>query len=665
MHSEDIEKTAFVTPYGLYEFKVMPFGLKTAPATFQRMMDRLLGDLDRVMIYLDDILIYASSIEQMISVMEEVFARLQGANLKLKASKCHVGMTSVNYLGFVVSEKGIEVDTQKVSKIHRMEAPSNVREVRRFLGMASYYRNFIRQYAKIADPLTSMTGKSERYRWNDKCQEAFDTLKKELCQAPVLTHPDFTKPFVIFTDASDIGVGAVLSQEGQPIWYASRVLTSAERKYDTREKECIGIMFGLDKFKPFFYGTHVTVYTDHGNLRWLMDHEQKGRLARWQLYLQQFDISISYVKGKHNPVADCLSRYEDKIHINAMTLKRRQRLESVTIKKPVRLPIRNWKLQQSRDPEIQELTNNVKAPYAIVDGLLYRLRDDKSKKRLVLPEHLVDTMIKAAHDSESAAHGGVSKTSYHLRGFWFKSFRKRIESHCRQCATCIKSKGFTSRYSKLSTREPLDVMERVYIDVVGPLPNDTASYSDDARYILTMMDDGSRFLVAAPMHGCKRKEITDTFKSRWIGVFGKPRVIVSDNNEQFKGEFLQMCKDREIFKEWTAPYSPEMNAVERVHKTLMNRLRALRFTLRKPWRECLPMACFSYNVSLHDSTGYTPYSLMFAKNKDIVNDYSWDIDDISKVRHSARTHAFDRRKERNDVINQSRYDQTIKVHDKV
>ena len=409
----------------------------------------------------------------------------------------------------------------------------------------------------------------------------------------------------------------------------------------------------------------MTVFTDHGNLRWLMDHEQKGRLARWQLYLQQYDFSISYVKGKHNPVADCLSRYEDKIHINAIHFKNRQRLHSVVVPRPIKLPIKNWKAQQSRDPELVSLIEKPNEPYIVHNGILYRLKKDTDKKRLVLPEHLVDKFIKEAHDSESAAHGGVNKTCYHLRGFWFKSFRKRIEDYCKQCKICIKAKGFTDRHNELSTREPLDILERVYVDVVGPLPNDTMSYSEDCRYILTMMDDGSRFLCAAPMQGCKRFEITNAFMSHWIGVFGVPRVIVSDNNEQFKGEFLDMCKQYDIMKEWTAPYSPEQNAVERVHKTVMNKVRALKFTLDRPWKECLPMACFSYNVSLHDSTGYAPYSLMFAKNKDIVNRLSWDVDSISRVRQNARTHAFQKRKERVDTLNDRRSDQDINVGDMV
>ncbi len=250
MHEADIEKTAFVTPLGLYEFLVMPFGLKTAPATFQRMMDRLLGDLRQVMIYLDDVLIYAESITSLMDIMEEVFKRLNDANLKLRAKKCFIGMRKINYLGFTVGEHGIEADPDKVEVTRKMDPPRTVREVRRFIGMVSYYRNFIYQFAKVASPITALTKKENKFTWTKECQEAFDSLKKALCEAPVLAHPDPNTTYSIFTDASDVGLGAVLSQNGQPIWFASRVLTPAERKYDTREKECLAIIFGLDKYKP-------------------------------------------------------------------------------------------------------------------------------------------------------------------------------------------------------------------------------------------------------------------------------------------------------------------------------------------------------------------------------------------------------------------------------
>ena len=628
------------------------------------MMDRLLGDIPNVTIYLDDILLYSDSIDGLLELMIRVFLRLREVNLKLRAKKCHVGITKINYLGFIVSDKGIETESTRVESLREISTPRTVRELRRFLGMVSYYRNFIYQFSQIAVPLFALTSKTAKFIWTTDCQQAFDKLKDALCQAPVLAHPDLSSPFSIFTDASDVGLGAVLTQFGQPVWFASRVLTSAEIKYDTRQKECLAIMFGLEKFKPYFFGNQVTVFTDHGNLRWLMDQEQKGRLGRWQLYLQQFDFVINYVKGELNPVADCLSRDKGLLRIGAVEVvipkKRRVSLENGSLTRNI-----DWKAEQLKDPYLVALRDSCKLPFVIENEILYRVKDDTNKKRVVCPDHLVDTMLQRAHDSALAAHGGVSKTSYHLKGIWFPSMNKFIKGYCMRCLTCLKAKGFGDRHNELCTREPLDILDRVYVDVVGPLPNDTKSYQKDARYILTIMDDGSRFLKAIPLRACKRVNITDAFLQHWVGTFGASKVLVTDNNEQFKGMFTDMCRENKINKEWTAPYSPEMNAVERVHKTLMNKLRALRLTENKPWTECLPLACLSYNLVVHSMTGYAPYSLMFAKEVDIVSKATVDINDIGMIRAKAKELAWSKRQSTLDKINESRHDEDISVGDTV
>ena len=248
-------------------------GLKTFPATFQRMMDHVLGDMidNGVLVYLDDILIYAKDDEELQKLTEEVFKRLVNAGIHLKASKCFVGMYKIDFLGFVVSGDGIHPQDSKVKVINYFKPPRTVRQLRRFLGIMSYYRNSINNFSTLAAPLNSLLKKNSLYQWTKQCDIAFNKLKEALTNDVVLTHPDMSKPFVIFTDASNYGVGAVLVQDGRPVWFAF---------YDTREKEAIGIRFGLEKFKPYFYPNQVTVFNDHWNLRWLMSQKQTGRLAR-------------------------------------------------------------------------------------------------------------------------------------------------------------------------------------------------------------------------------------------------------------------------------------------------------------------------------------------------------------------------------------------------
>ena len=323
------EFTAFITSLGLFEFNVLPMGLKTSSSTFQRMMDTvLLGLIDHgVLVYLDDILIYAKDVDELMELTEKVFQRLSDANLHMKATKCSIAMDSIDFLGFNVSKDGIHPINNKVKSISYIKAPRNVRQLRRFLGIMSYYRNFIPNFSSLAASLNQLLKRGGVFNWQTEQQQAFESLKEAPVQDVVLAHPDMTQPFVIFTDASNYGVGAVLVQNSRPIWFASRSLTPLERKYDTREKEAIGVRFGLDKFKPYYYPNHVTVFNDHGNLRWLMHHNQIGRLARWQLDLQQYDFTISFVRGINNPVADALSRdIDNQVQLMAMTRSRAKKL---------------------------------------------------------------------------------------------------------------------------------------------------------------------------------------------------------------------------------------------------------------------------------------------------------------------------------------------------
>ena len=285
--------------------------------------------------------------------------------------------------------------------------------------------------------------------------------------------------------------------------------------------------------------------------------------------------------------------------------------------------------------------------------------------RIVVPEHLISKVIKVAHESKEAAHGGVSKTCYHLRNVWFPSFRNLIEKYCKRCTICLKAKGFGNQYNTMTSSQPFPVLEKVFMDVVGPLPNDTKSYVKDARYVLTIMDDGSRYLKAIPMQDSKRNTIIDAFRDHWVSTFGAPKVVLTDNNEQFKGTFRDFCKSIKANNEYTAPYSPEMNAVERVHLSLMSRVRALRYTTRQPWSECLHTAAFGYNIAEHSMLGVAPYTLVFSKEYDLLTGQFKQINEIAKLRLIANSQARKKREDRLQVLNKSRNDQVLSRGDLV
>ena len=320
VNGPDQHKTAFTTPYGLYQFKRMPFGLKGAPATFQRLMDQVLRGLSGfAAAYLDDVIIFSSTWAEHLWHLEEVLNRLKEARLTAKPKKCQLGMRQCSYLGHVVGGGEVRVEKQKVEAVQRISRPETKKGVRTFLGLTGYYRRFIPDYATVAVPLTDMTRKSRpnMVTWTPEGVAAFEKLKGALCSPPVLKTPDFSKPFVVQTDASERGVGGVLSQFGEgdcerPIAYFSRKLLTREEKYSTIEKECLAVKLAVHAFRVYVLGRPFTIQTDHRALEW-MDRmkENNPRLTRWSLSLQPYDFTIEYRQGRKNGNADTLSRLPD------------------------------------------------------------------------------------------------------------------------------------------------------------------------------------------------------------------------------------------------------------------------------------------------------------------------------------------------------------------
>ena len=315
MDQKSQEKAAFTTHRGLFKPKVLPFGPRGGVAHFSRVMSALLGSLQwkMLLIYLDDLLIFSNSFDEHLRRLEMVFKILREANLKLKPSKCQLLQRSVNFLGHVVSAEGIAPNAEKIKAVQNWKAPTTVEELKHFLGFASYYRRYIKDFATRCEPLNKLTRKKTPFHWDASCDAAFEFLKVSLTKHPILAHPDFHIPFLLTTDASAAGLGAVLSQISngveRPIAYASRTLTSAERNYSTTERECLAIVWATEHFDYFLSGANFTVITDHDPLTYLRSIDQpQGRLARWVLKLEQYNFKVKHLPGKAIPHADALSR---------------------------------------------------------------------------------------------------------------------------------------------------------------------------------------------------------------------------------------------------------------------------------------------------------------------------------------------------------------------
>jgi hypothetical protein len=316
MEEKDKEKTAFVCRYGLYQWNVMPFGLTNAPATFQRMMNEIFMEYldDFMAVYLDDIIIYSKNWEEHLEHIKKVFEKLREANLKMKLKKCEFAMRNIKFLGHVVGKDGLKPDPDNIKKVKELKPPENLKDVRAILGLCSYYRRFIKGFSKIAKPINELLQKDTPLEWTEERNTAFEILKKKLIEAPILQFPNFEKEFILCTDASGKGVGAVLAQlndEGKEIViaYASKTMNKAEQNYPITEQECLAIIWGVQHFHKFLIGRKFTIVTDHSALKTLKTAKvPKGRRARWMMELQQYNFEVKHRSGKSNTNADGLSR---------------------------------------------------------------------------------------------------------------------------------------------------------------------------------------------------------------------------------------------------------------------------------------------------------------------------------------------------------------------
>ncbi|KAK7915940.1 hypothetical protein WMY93_011701 [Mugilogobius chulae] len=310
------ELTAFRTPFGMYQFKVMPFGLQGAPATFQRLMDHVLRDVsDFSAAYLDDVVIYSSSWEDHLCHLQEVLQRIRAAGLTINPRKCSLAHREVQYLGYTIGYGKIKPQVEKMEAIRSFPVPTTKRKVRGFIGLVGWYRKFVPHFSERSAVLTNLTKKNvpNKVRWTEECEQAFNDLKEAVCTEPVLASPDFSQPFILQTDASQTGLGAVLLQEREgerrPVVFLSRRLLDRETRYSTVEKECLGVKWAVDSLRYYLLGRHFTLETDHRALQWL--HKMKdanNRITGWYLSLQPYNFTVQYRPGKSNVVADCLSR---------------------------------------------------------------------------------------------------------------------------------------------------------------------------------------------------------------------------------------------------------------------------------------------------------------------------------------------------------------------
>ena len=519
------EKTAFIVENNLYEFNRMAFGLCNAPATFQRLMNYILRDVlgKKALVYLDDVIIFSDTFEEHLADIRIVFDLIRSAGLRLKRTKCQFIKESVDYLGHVISRTGIAPDPAKIDKIANYKVPTSADEVRSFLGLAGYYRRFILNFGSIARPLTAKTHKDvskKPFTWTEIDQAAFETLRTCLTTSPILAYPNFDLEFLLFTDACDYGIGAVLSQIQEEkevvIAYFSRQLKSPELKYATVEKEALAVVEAIKNFRHYLLDKPFTVISDHRPLQWLEDQkDNNGRLGRWAIRLSSTNYKIKYRPGRIHQNADCLSRLKI---ANVQLADQNMEICDKQAVDPLCMDIRNYLDNGYLSPE-----NVEKMPiwakeidfYRVEKAILFRCEPSTKKSKrnvlnpqVVLPLSLRPLVLREMHDVPSAAHLAYQRTYLKVKNnYYWPSMRLDIKEYCTACETCIantSSKLRTFLHPHELATAPFQV---IGMDFLGPIKPQSPNGN---KFIMVMTDYFSKWVEAVALPDQKAQTIAYT-----------------------------------------------------------------------------------------------------------------------------------------------------------
>ena len=646
VHPNSQEKTAFSTPQGLFEFRVMPFGLCNAPSVFQRLMQQVLMGLnpaegpDFVSVYIDDVLVFSRTLEEHMEHLRLVMERLREANLKLKPSKCCLARKEVDYLGHVITPTGLKPNQKLVIAVQEFPVPNDVRELRRFLGLASNYRKFIPQFARIAEPLHHLTRKEVEFVWS----ETFDSLKHKLTVAPVLAYPSFDRDFVIETDASVKGIGAILSQKQDngklhPVAFASRALSQSEKNYSITELETLAVVWAISHFHSYLYGHCVTVYTDHSAVRAVLETPNPtGKHACWwtRVYGRGVKkVTIVYRPGRENAAADALSRSpqgtpttscaDSDVHVASVTS---DTVTSLLRVDPLKDDPSSFVEKQREDLFICDMalylehgtlpddTNKgrkvaaLSVHFTLLDKILYYI-DGKCniQKRVVVPQAIEQQVLKEGHSGLTGGHFSGKRTYNALaRHWWWEHMYSDCVKYCKSCPECAIVSGVGRRnkppLSPIPVERPFQI---IGVDVMELPKTDKGN-----KYVIVFQDFATKWPLVFPAPDQQTIRIVKLLTEHVVPFLRVPEALLSDRGTNLLSHLmLDVCKLLGIKKLNTTAYHPQCDGmVERFNRTLKAMIRKHVTQFGKQWDQYLPGLLWAYRNTPHESTGEKPSYLL-------------------------------------------------------
>lgn len=622
LDKESKKYTVINTPKGLFQYNRLAFGISSAPGIFQRAMEELFQDLPQVLCYLDDVLIVGKNRGDHDRLLEVVLGRLEGAGLKLRWEKCSLGVREVRYLGFKIDAQGIHPTSEKVDAIRKAPTPTNVTQLRSYLGLLNFYRRFIPKAADILQPLNDLLKAKTPWNWGEAQEKAFQASKEALIKSKALVHFDGDKPIVVAADSSSYGIGAVLyhrvGDTEFPVCFSSRTLSSAEKNYSQLEKEALAMVYALRQFHFYLWGqSHFTVVTDHKPLLGLFSPSKpipplaSGRIQRWALLLQAYNFSLVHRSGALLHTADALSR-----------LPVPGAMESTPIPAEWTMLVNflDWspvtaemvKEETRTDPLLSQVLRYVGSVWpslAVGNADLapyFRKKEELSIQcgcllwgaRIVIPPKLRKSILEELH----ANHFGASRMKELARGYlWWPNLDRDIESVSGSCPKCLEKRPMPPKAELHPWEWPTAPWHRLHVDYAGPV---------DGHYFLVVVDAHSKWVEIHKTTGTTAKE-TIRWLSHSFAQFGLPISIVSDNGPCFtSGEFKEFMKNCGIRHITTAVYKPSTNGLaERMVRTFKNTLKVS----KEPVLTTIDRFLFNYRLTPHSTTGVSPAELMFGR----------------------------------------------------